>query len=83
MITCGGCPKTWTGLTIAHCGACHETFSSITHFDAHRSQYGQRGRCLDPKGLTRTRRGEDTGEPLLRLNKHDVWVGVDTYRGVS
>lgn len=33
MITCGGCPSTWTALGAAHCSACHRTFSNVGLFD--------------------------------------------------
>lgn len=46
--TCGGCPSHWTGLSVAHCGACHETFSAVGLFDQHRRS----GQCVDPATLT-------------------------------
>jgi hypothetical protein len=45
---CGGCPSVWTGLAVAHCAACHQTFGGVSLFDAHRSQSGERGSCEDP-----------------------------------
>ncbi len=30
------CGVRWNGLNVAHCGACHETFTSPNGFDAHR-----------------------------------------------
>lgn len=60
---------------MAHCGACHRTFGTVQHFDAHRSQRGSRGECLDPAGLKRSPEGKRAGEPLLKLNSHGVWVG--------
>jgi hypothetical protein len=47
-IRCGGCPATWTAPGAAHCAACHRTFSGVSLFDLHRSQYGERGSCQDP-----------------------------------
>lgn len=41
---CGGCPNTWTGLAMAHCSACHRTFSGVSGFDQHRL----RGVCVNP-----------------------------------
>jgi hypothetical protein len=44
---CGWCPRTWTGLKIAHCGGrggCHQTFTVVTHFDKHRKT----GKCVEP-----------------------------------
>jgi hypothetical protein len=49
MITCGGCDATWTGLNVAHCAACHETFSTARLFDEHRSADGEHGSCLRPE----------------------------------
>jgi hypothetical protein len=48
--TCGGCPKKWSGHSMAHCPTCHETFGSVRSFDNHRKE----GQCLSPKkiGLT-------------------------------
>jgi hypothetical protein len=50
-ITCSGCPATWTATTAAHCSGCHRTFSGIGLFDLHRSQYGERGSCIDPDNV--------------------------------
>lgn len=74
--TCGGCPAEWYGLNIAHCAGCHETFSTIQHFDSHRSQQGERGRCLDPAGLKVGGEGKYAGEPLLRRNRRGFWVSA-------
>lgn len=30
------CGRTWTGLSEAHCATCHESFSTVANFDAHR-----------------------------------------------
>jgi len=70
-ITCGGCTATWTALGTAHCGACHRSFSTVGLFDAHRSQYGERGRCLDPATLT-VRRGPHAGQPIMVL-RDGIW----------
>jgi hypothetical protein len=62
------CGKTWTGLRIEHCTACHETFSGTTSGDRHRvgdsAIYSgpDRRRCLTPdemreKGMTQNARG--------------------------
>jgi len=37
MTGCRGCSVHWTGLAVAHCGACHRTFSSVSTFDRHRA----------------------------------------------
>jgi hypothetical protein len=46
--SCGGCPARWSRTRIAHCGACHRTFSTVGNFDRHRSNRGKHGACLDP-----------------------------------
>src|SRR5690606_29704267 len=49
---CGGCQETWTGSSRAHCSGCHQTFSAISWFDAHRRRF----QCLNPAeiGLIQT-----------------------------
>lgn len=42
--SCGGCDARWTALTLAHCAACHLTFTGITAFDSHRRD----GACRTP-----------------------------------
>lgn len=42
--TCGSCDNTWSGLSMAHCATCHETFGSVDSFDKHRNN----GKCLEP-----------------------------------
>jgi hypothetical protein len=69
--TCGHCPATWTGTRPCHCAACHRTFAGIRLFDAHRSQYGERGSCLNPAELT-----TKTGEPIAYL-RDGIWSGPE------
>lgn len=59
MITCGGCSVEWTGDGRCHCSGCHNTFGGLTSFDAHRTQYGERGSCKKPEdiGLIQTEKG--------------------------
>ena len=38
------CGRAWTASRLAHCSICHESFSVVSAFDAHR----RRGKCLDP-----------------------------------
>jgi hypothetical protein len=47
---CGTCGKEWTGLAVAHCPTCCETFTGVTAFDAHRSgsHANDTRHCLDP-----------------------------------
>lgn len=52
VITCGGCPARWTGLAVAHCAGCHETFSALGLFDRHRTAVGERGACKPPAELS-------------------------------
>lgn len=51
---CARCEGRWDGLSTAHCGACHETFTTPWVFDKHRRD----GKCLPPQeaGLVLTRR---------------------------
>ena len=50
MFTCEGCDHTWTGLLIAHCAACHETFTTVQGFDRHRDS----DHCRRPKFARRS-----------------------------
>lgn len=34
---CARCTARWTGHNTSHCGACHETFTSLSAFDKHRT----------------------------------------------
>lgn len=43
-IRCGGCDAWWTGAQVAHCGACHRTFTRVSNFDRHR----RGGECRHP-----------------------------------
>lgn len=38
------CGSSWGGLRTAHCGACHETFTTVGNFDKHR----RNGKCAAP-----------------------------------
>lgn len=51
-ITHGDCGTAWSGLSVAHCAGCGRTFSGTTLFDRHRTNAGERGKCLDPNTLT-------------------------------
>lgn len=68
--TCGGCDTVWHRIDTAHCGACHRTFSSVTWFDAHRSQDGEHGTCLDPVTVL-----THDGRPRMFLRDNGVWGG--------
>jgi hypothetical protein len=36
----------------AHCSVCHQTFTAVGHFDAHRIGYVDSRRCVKPTGNT-------------------------------
>lgn len=69
MANCGGCDAAWTGAKIAHCAACHETFTTPGNFDKHRNPRGEHGSCQNPAkvGLVRGKRGYWTTDA-------DSWV---------
>lgn len=45
-----GCGARWGGLKTCHCTGCHQTFTAITAFDAHRtgSHPDETRHCLQP-----------------------------------
>lgn len=50
MTTCPRCLDQWGGLGTSHCAGCHNTFTTVTSFDKHRTGshgYGTRA-CLHP-----------------------------------
>lgn len=52
MIEHAACGKKWTGLNTSHCGRCHETFTGISAFSAHRVGDGNGDwHCSDPKDV--------------------------------
>lgn len=69
--TCSGCPASWTGLNIAHCPSCHNSFSTAALFDRHRQNY----QCVAPDSL-RHEMGKHAGEPVMRPNDRGVWVSA-------
>ena len=71
MSTCAACTTSWTGVAVAHCGSCHQTFAGPGLFDRHRQQYGERGRCVDPAEV----RGRD-GYRILFL-RDGMWRGPE------
>jgi hypothetical protein len=54
--SCGGCGRRWDGLSQAHCARCHNHFSSVNNFDAHRRDGG----CRPPQTARR-----DNGQPIF------------------
>jgi hypothetical protein len=73
--TCSGCPATWTGVRACHCCRCHTTFAGVALFDAHRTQYGERGTCRRPADMVMTS-GARTGEPVMFF-RDGVWCGPE------
>ncbi|MGH3631247.1 MAG: hypothetical protein ACRDRL_27865 [Sciscionella sp.] len=71
-ITCGRCAAAWTGISRAHCGACHRTFASVSLFDAHRHPHGEHGGCVDPASL------RSHGQPLRLTGV--MWHGPEDPR---
>lgn len=66
MTRCAPCGATWGGLRIAHCAACHRTFTTPANFDKHRAGRRQpsnvvvgTGTCARPVdiGLVENARG--------------------------
>lgn len=51
MPSCKGCDSTWTGLRMAHCASCHETFSTPGNFDAHRIGVKVPLSCVEPRDV--------------------------------
>jgi hypothetical protein len=51
---CNSCLDRWSGLNTCHCGACHETFTTVRVLDMHRRD----GKCRSPEdiGLARAQR---------------------------
>lgn len=70
-VQCGSCSAEWTGLSRAHCGACHRTFSGASYFDRHRTIAGEHGGCLDPAGIR-----DAAGEPVMVL-RDGLWAGPE------
>lgn len=64
---CGNCPARWWGARIAHCSSCHETFSTVTAFDAHRVGPDNARRCD-------TAAADRNGLPKLRQTDAGTWV---------
>jgi hypothetical protein len=72
VATCGGCTRTWTALSAAHCSACHtHPFSSVRLFDLHRSSAGDHGRCLNPAQIHNR-----AGERVMFL-RDGMWRGPE------
>lgn len=61
------CTRRWGGELTAHCATCHETFSTVHGFDAHRRTVDGARACLAPAtvGLKETLRAGQV-----------VWIGA-------
>lgn len=61
------CGDWWTGMSAAHCGGCHLTFTSVSGFTAHRKG----GNCSNPAeiGMVRADR------------KYPAWAMPGTWAG--
>ncbi len=76
--TCTKCGRTWTGVTQAHCTVCHEHFSTVKNFDAHRVARPPR-KCASPATQLRTKR-DGTKVPILKSvpTVHGpLWISTD------
>lgn len=67
MVATCSCGARWTGTSIAHCAACHRTFSSDSAFDMHRVDL----KCVDPESMKKK-----DGKPKLILKERgevEMW----------
>lgn len=71
---CITCSKSWSGLNVSHCSACHETFSGVRLFDKHRVHYGERGRCVDPATVT-----DLYGKRIMWPDDNGTWRATEDY----
>lgn len=53
------CGAAWCGLKTSHCSACHETFTSITSFDRHRTGGAGDRKCVAPTAAGLVKTGRD------------------------
>lgn len=65
------CGKTWTGMAMAHCGECHETFSTASNFDRHRNK--QRGGCFNPADVGLEQNSRGTWKQPGEKDISDIW----------
>lgn len=61
---CGAC---WSGLAACHCVGCHQTFTSISGFDAHRTG----DTCRNPAEVGMTRSGRTDHAWTFPVDDHD------------
>ena len=70
--SCGGCDNRWSGVSRAHCAACHRTFGGATLFDAHR-----RDGCLDPETIMTTPKDGSAPQRAMFLTD-GIWQSTET-----
>lgn len=61
MHECARCENRWGGLNTAHCGACHETFTTVRAFDMHRAGSHPEGtrHCVSPASVGLVKSGRE------------------------
>lgn len=70
LISCGKCGEKWSGVRVCHCGGCHETFSSLSAFDAHQRGTTPGQLCKKPEEMT-----DKEGIPVFeQVEKPWGWV---------
>ncbi|GAS98826.1 uncharacterized protein RMCC_5791 [Mycolicibacterium canariasense] len=82
-IGCARCTNRWGGLNTAHCGACHQTFTTTSAFDKHRDGNHAQGtrHCVDPStvGLVNAGRAYPCwGWPNDGRNPHSADISDET-----
>ena len=60
---CRGCGLWWSGTNTAHCSRCHQTFTTVWGFDAHRIGGDDDRVCVNPALI------RDGGEPLRLVER--------------
>lgn len=71
---CGKCQKRWGGYNTSHCSGCHETFTSLSAFDKHRTGSHASGsrRCLPPAEVGLVSAGRNY--PCWGMEGDDRWA---------
>jgi DNA-binding transcriptional regulator YiaG len=54
---------------MAHCPNCHETFSTVAHFDNHRTGPVEKRRCIATRFFRKMFN--------LKQNAFGTWIGID------
>lgn len=67
-IGCGRCDARWGGTRTSHCGGCHQTFTGLSAFDAHRTGSHAKRSCLNPATAVNQNEDSDSyGELIFKL----------------